>query len=400
MNTHAFIKFPPDLGELEPIVWLQLGELQAKIEHIKSLPIPPADSGKLRHVYLAKGVHGTTAIEGNSFSEDEVAKIISKELEAPPSREYQQQQIDNMVNAFNTVYDDMVRGESVRFSVELIHTFHKLVLKDLQESLSKEVTIGEFRRHRVEVGRYLAAPPEDCARLMGEYCEWLNEEPAGWRGHETAEQIVKAIAAHVYFAWIHPYGDGNGRMARLIEFAVLLKAGVPDIAAHLLSNFYNDTRDQYYKALQESHGEFRDGSYPQKQYLDGFIAYALRGLNDEIDKQLSIVNGLQVKAIWHDLIHAEFRRKFSENLTAARQRQKRLALDLTDRRLGEPVKKVEIPDVSPALTRAYVDKTGRTIQRDLNELVRMQLLKLGSEGYEPNTDILMAFFARSRESAD
>ena len=398
MKTHPFIKFPPSLKQLDTRVWLQLGEIQARIEYLLRLPVPPEGSGELRQVYLAKGVHGTTAIEGNSFSEEEVAKIINKELQAPPSRAYQEQQIDNMVNAFNTVYDEMVEGESTRFSVELLHNFHKLVLEDLEETLSTEVVIGEFRHHRVVAGRYLAAPPEECATLMREYCDWLNEEPEGSRDYVVAEQIVKAIVAHVYFAWIHPYGDGNGRMARLLEFAVLLKAGVPDIAAHLLSNFYNDTRDQYYRELQESHGEYRDGAYPPDGNLYGFLAYALQGFKDELDKQFLTIHALQVKSIWHDLIHVEFRRMFSENLSTARQRQKRLALDLTDRRLGQPVKKAEIPEVSHALTRAYMDKTGRTIQRDLNELVRLKLLKRVDKGYEPNTDILMAFFARARDN--
>ncbi len=396
MNTHAFIKFPPDLGELEPIVWLQLGELQAKIEHIKSLPIPPADSGKLRHVYLAKGVHGTTAIEGNSFSEDEVAKIISKELEAPPSREYQQQQIDNMVNAFNTVYDDMVRGESVRFSVELIHTFHKLVLKDLQESLSKEVTIGEFRRHRVEVGRYLAAPPEDCARLMGEYCEWLNEEPAGWRGHETAEQIVKAIAAHVYFAWIHPYGDGNGRMARLIEFDILLRAGVPDVAAHLLSNFYYLTVNRYWRELQDSHGEYVDGTYPDKGNLLPFIEYAIEGFRDSLNEQCLLIYNYQLGVIWHDLIHTSFPKR----LTDVQQRQKRLALDLTVPRFQEGVAFEDVRYVTPAVAESYAGKGDRTLYRDLEKLMNMNLIRKVEDEYRPNTELLFTFFANTRAKSD
>ena len=71
MGSHDFIKFPPNLGEFSPKTWLLLGEIQAKIEHIKRLPIPRDDSDMLRRMYLTKGVHSTTAIEGNSFSEAE-----------------------------------------------------------------------------------------------------------------------------------------------------------------------------------------------------------------------------------------------------------------------------------------------------------------------------------------
>jgi len=41
---------------------------------------------------------------------------------------------------------------------------------------------------------------------------------------------------------IHPFGDSNGRTARLIEFYILLRAGLPDMVSHILSNHYNDTR--------------------------------------------------------------------------------------------------------------------------------------------------------------
>ena len=391
MDTHDFIKFPPKLGDFSPKTWLLLGEVQAKIVHIKRLPIPPDDSNRLRRMYLAKGVHSTTAIEGNSFSEAEVGKIINREMEARPSREYQQRQIDNMVKAFNQVRDDEIAGAAPAFSVELLNSYHRLVLDNLADSLAEDVVIGGLRTHRVEVGRYLAAPPEDCARLMNNYCDWLNQDMSALAGYELAAQIVKALAAHVYFAWIHPYGDGNGRMARLIEFIILLKAGAPDIAAHLLSNFYNKTRDQYYRHLQDSHGEFRDGSYPAEGNLQGFIEYALQGLKDELDDQFSIIHGMQIRTIWHDSIHAEFRKRFSENLTKSRQRQKRLILDLTDR-FERPIKKGEIRD----LTQAYSQKTDRTIQRDLNELVKMQLLKRDETGYLPNINILMGFKSGAR----
>ena len=341
-------------------------------------------------MYLAKGVHSTTAIEGNSFSEAEVGKIINRELKARPSREYQQRQIDNMVKAFNQVRDDEIAGAAPAFSVELLNSYHRLVLDNLADSLAEDIVIGGLRTHRVEVGRYLAAPPKDCARLMSNYCDWLNQDMSALAGYELAAQIVKALVAHVYFAWIHPYGDGNGRMARLIEFIILLKAGAPDIAAHLPSNFYNKTRDQYYRHLQDSHGEFRDGSYPAEGDLQGFIEYALQGLKDELDDQFSIIHGMQIRTIWHDSIHAEFRKRFSENLTKSRQRQKRLILDLTDR-LERPIKKGEIRDLTQAVSRAYSQKTDRTIQRDLNELVKMKLLKRDATGYKPNINILMGF---------
>src|SRR3954471_974864 len=99
---------------------------------------------------------------------------------------------------------------------------------------------------------------------------------AGWRvcGRRRGNDeltftfaILKAVLAHLYIAWIHPFGDGNGRTARLIEFELMVRAGVPLPAAHLLSDHYNRTRAVYYIELDKtSHGHFE---------LEPFVRYAL-----------------------------------------------------------------------------------------------------------------------------
>jgi len=64
--------------------------------------------------------------------------------------------------------------------------------------------------------------------LLERLCVWL--ESADFTpqpGLELVYAILKAIVAHVYLAWIHPFGDGSGRTARLMEFQILMVAGVP-----------------------------------------------------------------------------------------------------------------------------------------------------------------------------
>lgn len=395
-GTHDFIKFPPQYGNLQPRVWFLLGEIQAKLDVLCSAPIPPAASSELRGVYLQRGVHATTAIEGNSFSEEEVKRIIAGELIAPPSLQYQQTEVENMLHAFNAVAEMILAGGSVGYDLGLLNELHTTVLGGLETVTEGDVRVGDLREHTVTVGRYVAPPAENCPQLLRDFCDWLNNIVDDSSKRELALLVVEAIAAHVYFNWIHPYGDGNGRMARLIEFAILLEAGVPDIAAQLLSNHYHKTRDRYYYFLQESHGEWSDGGYAADASLEGFLYYALEGFRDGLDEQLTIIEAMQMRSVWRDEIDATFVREFGNKLSPARQRQKRLLLDLSDKPTDQPVTKQAVAMLSAAQARAYVGKSLRTIARDLNALEQLNLLKRVEGGHLPNYDILRGFRARSR----
>src|SRR4029077_5844142 len=124
--------------------------------------------------------------------------------------------------------------------------YNAMILKDL--AVGEGVVPGEVRRDERVVGRYRCAPAEDCRFLLDALCAWLN---SGKFKHEDGNEIIcgliKAILAHLYLVWIHPFGDGNGRTPRLLEVQFLIEAGAPTDAVHLLSNHYNDTRAQYYR---------------------------------------------------------------------------------------------------------------------------------------------------------
>ncbi len=114
-----------------------------------------------------------------------------------------------------------------------------------------EVKPGQVRTHSVTVGPYRAPDWEKCDELLGQLCDWLSSSQfAGLDEMRVPTAIIKASLAHLYLAWIHPFGDGNGRTARLCEYIVLVTSGVPTSAAHLISNHCNRTRDQYYEGAE------------------------------------------------------------------------------------------------------------------------------------------------------
>jgi Fic family protein len=184
--------------------------------------------------------------------------------------------------------------------------------------------------------------------------------------------IIKAIAAHLYMAWIHPFGDGNGRVARLLEFAMLLKSGVP-AAAHLLSNHYNLTRTEYYRQLDRASKTNRPVE---------FISYAIRGFVDGLNEQLAFVEEHIVDVCWREYVYEQFRKV--SNKTNRRRRE--LVLQVSGR--TEPLSR---DDMLLLMEKEYTERTGRTLSRDLNWLVRRGLLVRTKEGYRANKELMLQF---------
>ena len=375
-ETHPWLKFSLDLRELEHVTWLLLGEAVSKTEHIAGVPLSPEAAGQLHAVYLAKGVLATTAIEGNTLTEEEVREHLEGRLELPPSRQYLSREIDNIVTACNRIGEEVFQGKHGPILPDEIREYNRFVLNELP--LQEDVVPGGLRRHSVMVGRYRGAPAEDCEYLLAKFCEWLN----GLAFPEDLERpcsILAAIAAHLYFVWIHPFGDGNGRTARLIEFRLLLQAGFPAPAAHLPSNFYNLTRTEYYRQLDKAG---RSGGK-----MSEFIAYATRGLVDQLKDQLRVIRDLQWNAAWRNYVYERFGRGSATHL-----RRRRLVLDLSSVTEDDGwVRVSKIPVLTPRLAQEYASKTTKTLTRDLNAVEQMGLIERAPPSVRANKRLILAF---------
>ena len=376
-RTHPWITFRIDLRKATPQLWMLLGEAASKCEHIAGAPLRPSVAENLHRLYLAKGVLATTAIEGNTLTEKEVLQRLDGKLKLPASKEYLGQEIDNVVGACKRIGELLVKGDT-GLTPDRLCELNRLVLAKLPPE-GKEVP-GEIRGYSVLVGNvYRGAPAEDCRYLIERYCEWLaGEDFKAPVGMETVYAIIKAIVAHLYFAWIHPFGNGNGRTARLIEFQILLAAGVPTPAAHLLSNHYNLTRSEYYRQLDQAS---KTGGE-----IIPFIQYAVGGFVDGLREQLHVIREQQWDVAWRSYVHTRFRDRTGPS--AIRQRD--LVLDLSECR--EPVPLRKIPELSPRLAKAYATRSQKTLQRDLIELVYgLELIKRTPKGVLANREIILAF---------
>lgn len=198
-------------------------------------------------------------------------------------------------------------------------TLHKF-----QASIMKGIPFdgdpGCLRIRSIHVGEYLAPSHNECKYLLEHLCDWLREGYCFKELHGELDKqragIIRAIIAHLYIAWIHPYGGGNGRTARMAEFYSLIAAGIPSAAAHFLGNHCNRSRYEYYRQL--SHAS------KHKTTVE-FICFMVHGLREGLREQLDFV--CQKHAlVWHD-----YREKPTTS-TKAQQRQVKTSLFLYDSR--------------------------------------------------------------------
>ncbi len=375
-KTHPWLTFTVDLRQAPTQLWVALGECQSKCEHLAGTPLRPETAKRLHSVYLAKGVLATTAIEGNTLSEEEVLKHLEGKLDVPPSREYLVQEVDNIVFACNWITRGISQGKDLTLSRELLIELNAMVLKNL--ALPDNIQPGQIRRHQVGVAKYRAPRAEDCPFLLQRLFEWLNGETFRAKpGMEIVYATIRAILVHLYLAWIHPFGDGNGRTARLVEFLILITSGVPAPACHLLSNHYNQTRTEYYRQL--------DAASRSGGAVIPFMQYAVTGFVDGLRDQIRHIKQQQLDVVWRNYVHETFKDRDG----AADQRRKRLVLDLSEK--TEPVTFGQLLEISPRVAFAYAKKTRRTLLRDVVEVVKMGLVVMKDEGFMANKELISAF---------
>jgi Fic family protein len=380
LEDHGFISFAFDTRTLTSRTWLLLGEAMSKCQHLAGTPLKPAAAAHLASVYLARGVLATTAIEGNTLSVEDAEKIVRDgRAGMPESREYLEREVVNVLGAVREIDEALRQGKQLPITPERLMHLNSLVLDGIPDK--PEVRPGKYREHSVGVGTYRAPVWHEVPSLVKQLTDWLHQLRSQITGNSSDEDkfvnaVLAATLAHLYIAWIHPFGNGNGRTARLIEVQILSESGVvPLVATNLLSDHYNKTRTAYYLALDAARGG-----------IGAFIQYAILGFVDELRDQIAVVQEQSKSIHWESYVYETFRSKPS---TDARDRQRLLALALPE---GRTVTTDETVTLTTELARRYASTGERTPARDLNDLVKMGLVeKVSKREYRVSREIIMAF---------
>ena len=175
--------------------------------------------------------YNTNAIEGSTITLEEAREIIEDKI-APnkPLGDIRE------TESHAKVFLGMLKINE-RLSKDLLSKWHLDIFGETKRDIA-----GSFRKYLVRVGNYTAPDWRDVENLMKQFVKFVNES--------QVNAVELAARAHYRFEKIHPFGDGNGRIGRLVMNYILWKNGYPMIIIE-----YKNRRF-YYRALQRGEESF------------------------------------------------------------------------------------------------------------------------------------------------
>ena len=181
---------------------------------------------------LPEMVYNSNAIENSTLTLEDTEDILIRNQIRTDHEIREIYEAKNLASAIEYLMDNPEK----EISVELILNLHKTLLTNIRDDIA-----GRFRSGRewVRVGTHIGANPEFVNGLMYELVENYNSDDDGYF-------LDKIAYFHAEFENIHPFGDGNGRIGRLLTNEQLDMLGLPPIIIPNKSKF-----DEYYPALDE-----------------------------------------------------------------------------------------------------------------------------------------------------
>lgn len=260
-----------------------IGIIEASKEVIENSPLVPAWEAKFREDAIVRSAYHGTHLEGNNLNFTEADKVLSGVKIV--GRERDIQEVLNYRNVLKYISD----FSEPNITEEHIRKMHALTVY----RILPEDQVGEYRKTQVVVknsqtGEITFRPPPsvEVPFLIADFLNWLNQT--------SAEDIHPALSAgitHYELVRIHPFLDGNGRVARGIATLVMFRHGYDVKRFFSLEEHYDREPIAYYEALQSV--AKLDGN------MTGWLEYFTEGLAIELtrikEKVKSLSTDLKIK---------------------------------------------------------------------------------------------------------
>lgn len=251
------------------------------LEQLRHAPVtsstPPQIFDQIKRLFHIAESIGSARIEGNRTT---MTDYVQTKLEGDPVAQIVEsmREIENIEEALIYLESHLRPGEPITH--KLVRELHAIVVQKLKKE--GDANPGSYRKSNVTISGSAHRPPEHTAvqNYMEALLAFINDST------QRKYELIKVAQAHHRFAWIHPFANGNGRVVRLLTYAMLIHYGF-DIASK--GRILNPTaifcvnRDQYYNMLAAADQGDDIG-------LISWCEYVLQGLQIELTNINKLAN--------------------------------------------------------------------------------------------------------------
>lgn len=262
--------------------------------------------GRLRRQWRASSAESSIEIEGFHVPAEEMLALASGNQQPDPSDE-DRSALSSYARAMDHV-DVMCHDPAFRWVERVVLDLHFDACY-----FQKDKSPGRYRQSEIEVTSPRGGPPaylgpshEKVPPLMDEVIEWLDH------GDVEAHAAVRAAMAHLHLVSVHPFRDGNGRMARIVQSLVLAREGLlaPEFVS--IEEYLGRNTDAYYATLEK----VQRGTYQPERDAAPWVRFCVQAHLDQANRRLA------------QLAEAGKRWSFLERLVEQRKWPDRLAIAL------------------------------------------------------------------------
>lgn len=349
-----------DLALLNPSFDSPLVDVMTELEHLRRLRIggdtPAPIFFQLKDTFHMLESLGSARIEGNHTT---LADYVESRIEGRTTFSDHMREIANIEKAMAYIENVLKPGDLL--TEHFIRELHALAVDGLERE--GDATPGAYRIGPVQIQQAEHLPPDavHVPAYMQELVAFINKDD------QPKYDLMKVALAHHRFGWVHPFSNGNGRVVRLLTFAMLIKYGFNVSTGVRLLNptavFCND-RERYYEMLAVADAGTADG-------LAKWCEYVLVGVLEELKKIDRLTNYTYLKA--HVLVPA---------IQFAKERE--LITDTEFRILSHAIERVVIKAGDLARIEPSLSAGQRTYQvKKLLDQGMLQPLQPGARQYAP-----------------
>jgi len=273
----------------------QIAENVGRVKALISL-LDDKDQDKIKIDLLTSEIVSTSAIEGEHLSRDSVRSSIGKRLDS--SFNEGQDKSTYHTDALAAILMDSTQNRE-DLDLERLHKWHISLLSHTPSNFTK-IELGSFRTYddmqivSGSIGKekvhYVALPHKRISDDINNLLDFIN----------TSEEniYIKSAVAHLWFVTIHPYDDGNGRIARVIGDYVVSKNFGLEYKYFNISTAIAKHRKNYYDRLERTQNLLDNPNLECAPWIEWYLDM----FNNSLEETLNIINKVITKTKFWDKI--------------------------------------------------------------------------------------------------